>query len=55
MDEHLENIPDEPVEDGVESPAYQPRPMWQVWLARIGLVVFLLFLAMYYINMFLGG
>jgi len=55
MDEQRENTPEEPVEDSFEQPAYQPRPMWQVWLARIGLVVFLLILAMYYINMFRGG
>ena len=22
---------------------YEPRPMWQVWCARIGLVLFLIF------------
>lgn len=27
-----------PVEQG-----YVPRPMWQVWAARVGLVLFLLF------------
>ena len=35
--------------------SYEPRPAWQVWLARIGLVVFILFLLMYYINLFRGG
>ena len=34
---------------------YVPRPAWQVWAARIGLVVFLIFLAMYYINILQGG
>ncbi len=34
---------------------YVPRPPWQVWGARIGLVLFILMLIMYYINMFRGG
>ena len=38
-----------------EETGYQPRPKWQVWLARIGLVVFILFLILYYINFFRGG
>ncbi len=31
------------------------RPRWQVWLARIALVIFLAFLIMYYTNVFRGG
>ena len=34
---------------------YEERPRWQVWLARIGLVIFILFLIMYYSNLFRGG
>ena len=34
---------------------YTPRPTWQVWAARIGLAVFLIFLVMYYINILRGG
>ena len=34
---------------------YTPRPAWQVWAARIGLAIFLIFLVMYYINIFRGG
>ena len=34
---------------------YTPRPRWQVILARVGLVVFLAFLIMYYIICFRGG
>ena len=34
---------------------YKPRPAWQVWAARIGLVIFLAFLVMYYINILQGG
>jgi len=38
-----------------EQKPYVPRPTWQVWLARIGLVIFLLFLVIYYFTMFSGG
>ena len=34
---------------------YTPRPAWQVWAARIGLVVFIGFLIMYYVNIAGGG
>ena len=44
-----QQTPDTPTE------GYQPRPAWQTWLARVGLVVFILFLLMYYINLFRGG
>ena len=38
-----------------QSSPYVPRPAWQVWAARIGLVVFVIFLVMYYINILRGG
>ena len=38
-----------------QQPRYVPRPTWQVWAARIGLAVFVIFLIMYYINIFRGG
>ena len=34
---------------------YQPRPKWQVWGARVCLVVFILVLLMYYMNLMRGG
>ena len=34
---------------------YTPRPAWQVWAARIGLVLFIMMLIMYYINVLRGG
>ena len=34
---------------------YVPRPAWQVWMARIALVVFVAFVLMYYINILRGG
>ena len=34
---------------------YIPRPAWQVWAARVGLVVFIAFVIMYYILLSRGG
>ena len=34
---------------------YVPRPKWQIWGARILLVMFILLLIMYYTNLFRGG
>ena len=49
MDKELQDqIPEEEV-------SYQPRPQWQVWLARFALVVFLALIAMYYVNIARGG
>ena len=36
----------------VQEEAYKPRPAWQVWAARIDLVIFILGLIMYYCNIF---
>ena len=49
MDEERMDQPAEP-ERG-----YVPRPKWQVWAARVGLVVFILTLIAYYLNVFRGG
>ena len=38
-----------------EQEGYKPRPTWQVWLARIGLVLFIVFLIVYYWIYFRGG
>ena len=38
-----------------QQPRYVPRPAWQVWAARVGLVLFILFLIMYYMNVLRGG
>ena len=34
---------------------YTPRPLWQVWLARVGLVLFILFVIYQYIAISRGG
>ena len=39
----------------LEDTGYTPRPAWQVTAARIGLVFFLAFLALYYLNILRGG
>lgn len=51
MDEQKEQISEE---QSVEN-RYVPRPRWQVWLARIGLVLFLIVLFCYYYTMFAKG
>lgn len=37
------------------TPAYVPRPAWQVWGARIALVVFIALVIMYMLNIARGG
>ena len=48
MEKPIDQIPD-------HGEPYQPRPRWQVWLARIGLILFLIFIALFYANVFRGG
>ena len=47
-EERIDQIP----QDGEP---YQPRPLWQVWLARLGLLAFLIFVALFYFGLFGGG
>ena len=35
--------------------AYRPRPTWQVWAARIGLVVMIICVILYYWQIASGG
>ena len=35
--------------------SYTPRPTWQVWLARIGLVIMIISVALYYWHIASGG
>ena len=60
MEENREELETTPAKTPEETPvpekeAYVPRPGWQVMAARIGLVVFLILLALYYGVMFFGG
>lgn len=50
MDEQQKDMENENQESG-----YTPRPAWQVWMARIGLALFVLLVIMYYINIARGG
>ena len=45
----LEQMPEEPKK------GYVPRPSWQVWLARIGLVLMIICVALYYWHIASGG
>ena len=38
-----------------EKPAYIPRPAWQVWAARIGVVLVVVLVILYYITLARGG
>ena len=52
----MENEKDfEVLPEDMEPEPYKPRPFWQVWGARIGLVLFILVVIAYYINIARGG
>ena len=60
MDEQQKNIPEEamlPDEEVIaqEETGYQPRPKWQVWAARVGVVIFILIVLMSYYLIARGG
>ena len=48
MEDNQKNI-------GPEEEGYVERPAWQVWGARIGLVLFIIILILYYGRMLRGG
>ena len=43
-----------PEEELPEEEGYKPRPAWQVWAARAGLVMFIVVLIYEYLRAFLG-
>ncbi len=47
--------PVENTEDQEPKEVYKPRPAWQVWLARIGLVIMILGVLLYYYQIATGG
>lgn len=49
-----ENLQENP-EMEEQQPAYVPRPAWQVWGARIALVLFIILIIMYYLNIARGN
>ena len=44
-----------PVVEEAPKEGYVPRPWWQVWGARVALVLFILLLILYYVNLMRGG
>ena len=38
-----------------EKPVYVPRPKWQVWAARAGLVIMIICIILYYWHIASGG
>ena len=38
-----------------ETPVYVPRPAWQVWAARVGLVIMIICVILYYWQIASGG
>ena len=54
-EQRIDNPAEETAPLEQEKPHYVPRPAWQVWGARIALVVFILGLILYYLNVFRGG
>ena len=60
MENNEQNLPEEELTEVQQEPipkkqGYSPRPAWQVWLARISLVIFILVLIVYYMVYFRGG
>ncbi len=51
----MENERNDLPEEMLPEQGYTPRPRYQVWLARIGLVVFLALLVAAYLKLFRGG
>ena len=47
--EEIQSIPEE------EKKPYHPRPTWQVWAARVGLVIMIISIILYYIHIATGG
>lgn len=48
----MENNQDMPIP---EEERYVPRPLWQVWGARIGVVAMVMLVILYYITIARGG
>ena len=55
MENNPEKNPIDAVPETQEEGSYTPRPVWQVWAARAGLVLFLLLVALQIINIARGG
>ena len=49
------NIMDEHTESPIPEEGYTPRPAWQVWAARVGVVVMILFVIWQILQIAGGG
>lgn len=56
-EEYRQRMEEELEEEEEAAPAqqYVPRPRWQVWLARVGLILFVLMILLYHIHIMRGG
>ena len=48
----VNGMEDKIMEQQMQEEPYVPRPRWQVWGARLAVVIFILGLIMYYCNIF---
>lgn len=55
-EERVEMTEEMAAEEILQEPeSYQPRPGWQVWAARLGLVIVIIAIALYYFHIAQGG
>ena len=55
-EEELLEIPEAEIpEEEPQKPVYKPRPSWQVWAARVGLVIMIISIILYYWHIASGG
>ena len=52
INDEVNGMEEKDILEEIQEEGYKPRPLWQVWAARIGLVIFILGLIMYYCNIF---
>ena len=50
----LELTPETEMDQPIKKP-YVPRPAWQVWAARVGLVIMIISIILYYWHIASGG
>ena len=53
--ENEKNIQPGPDPEQEKKEPYRPRPAWQVWAARLGLVLMVICVILYYIHIATGG
>ena len=54
-EEELVDTPEAEITEENQKPAYQPRPTWQIWAARAGLVIMIISIILYYWHIASGG